>query len=187
MPVVRVTLIEGYSDETRQRLGHALTDAVRSTIAAPLEGITIAIEELKPENYMRGRQSRTPGAAKPDPADIVRSFLQAMEDRDLDAARSHLAPEFRMTFPGPAEFKTLEELIAWAKPRYRFVRKTYEHFDACAGEAGSAVYCHGTLSGEWPDGTPFEGIRFIDRFEIADGLIRRQQVWNDLAESMTRS
>jgi len=26
------------------------------------------------------------------------------------------------------------------------------------------VYCSGTLIGEWLDQTPFEGIRFIDRF-----------------------
>jgi hypothetical protein len=34
----------------------------------------------------------------------------------------------------------------------------------------------------WLDGTAFSGIRFIDRFEVAGGLIRRQDVWNDLAE-----
>jgi len=32
------------------------------------------------------------------------------------------------------------------------------------------------------DGRPFEGIRFIDRFEIQDGLIVKQDVWNDMGE-----
>ncbi len=37
--------------------------------------------------------------------------------------------------------------------------------------------------GRWPDGRPFEGVRFMDRFEVAGGLVRRQEVWNDLAEA----
>ncbi len=28
----------------------------------------------------------------------------------------------------------------------------------------------------------FEGIRFIDRFEVTAGKITRQDVWNDIAE-----
>lgn len=183
MPVIRVTLIEGYPDETRQRLGQALTNAVRSTIAAPLDGIIIAIEELKPANYMRGGQSRIPGSPLPDPAGRVREFLETMEARDLDKAKSFLTPEFKMTFPGAVEFSRLEDLVAWAKPRYRFVRKTYERFDTCAGDNGGIVYCYGTLAGEWPDGEAFAGIRFIDRFELTGELISRQMVWNDLAEA----
>ncbi|MDO9525124.1 MAG: nuclear transport factor 2 family protein [Gemmobacter sp.] len=113
-----------------------------------------------------------------DPAAVVHTFLTAMEARDLPRAQALLAPGFEMTFPGDRRMKTLTELIEWAAPRYRFVRKTYERFDT----SGNAVYCFGTLAGEWPDGTPFAGIRFIDRFEMSGGLIVRQQVWNDIAE-----
>ena len=42
------------------------------------------------------------------------------------------------------------------------------------------MVCHGTLHGEWPDGTAFEGVRFVDRFTIANGKITSQMVWNDL-------
>ena len=38
-------------------------------------------------------------------------------------------------------------------------------------------------AGEWPDGTAFEGIRFIDRFVVVDGKITDQRVWNDLGEA----
>ena len=124
MPVVRVTLIEGYDDGTRTRLAERLTDAVRATIAAPLDGITVAIEEVKPASYMRGRKARSPGLPLPAPAQTVRDFLSAMEERDLDRARGHLADGFAMTFPGGAQFSALEELAAWARQRYRFVRKT---------------------------------------------------------------
>ncbi|MCM0020787.1 MAG: nuclear transport factor 2 family protein, partial [Tagaea sp.] len=100
------------------------------------------------------------------------------------AARALLAPGFAMTFPGGARFATLEELVAWAKPRYRWVKKKYERFDESrAAEGETIVYCYGTLYGEWPDGAAFEGIRFIDRFVLRDGKLADQQVWNDLAES----
>lgn len=115
----------------------------------------------------------------------VRTFLETMEARDLARAKSMLAPGFAMIFPGDARFETLEELIAWAKPRYRWVKKRYDRFDevppaAPGGE--SVVYCFGTLYGEWPDGDAFEGIRFIDRFTIRDGKLVDQKVWNDIAE-----
>jgi hypothetical protein len=44
------------------------------------------------------------------------------------------------------------------------------------------VYVLGTLHGRWLDGRTFEGIRFVDRFEIRDGKIRSQEVWNDAGE-----
>ena len=46
------------------------------------------------------------------------------------------------------------------------------------------VYNSGTLYGEWPDGTPFEGNRYIDRFEVRDGKIVKMEVWNDSAERL---
>lgn len=182
MPVVRTTLIEGYDEATKKRLAERLTDAVRTTIAAPLDGITVILEEVKPSSYMRGRTSRTPGKPAESGAVVVREFLAAMEARDLDAARAYLADGFAMTFPGPACFTRLEELVEWGRARYNFVRKTYDAFEEAFGENGTIVYCHGTLAGEWPDGTAFSGIRFIDRFEVSDGKLTDQRVWNDLAE-----
>lgn len=104
-----------------------------------------------------------------------------MEGRDLARARSCLADGFTMTFPGGEQFTDLDALVQWARPRYRFVRKSYERFDVSEGAQGGTVTCFGTLSGEWPDGTPFHGIRFCDWFLVADGRLRRQEVWNDLA------
>jgi len=112
----------------------------------------------------------------------VRAYLDAMEARDLDSAKGYLAEGFTMTFPGDAVFSTLDELIDWAKPRYRSIGKKYDRFDQTGGAGDEAVYCFGTLFGEWPDGTAFEGIRFIDRFTVKGDKLVDQRVWNDLAE-----
>ncbi|MGP9818475.1 tautomerase family protein [Salinarimonas sp. NSM] len=182
MPIVTVQLLEGYDESAKGRLGRVLTDAVRSVIDAPPEVVTIIVQDLARDGYMRGRTRRRPGPVLPDAAETVRSFLSEMEARDLDAARARLAEGFEMTFPGNVRMRTLDELVAWARPRYRFVRKTYERFDTAPAESETLVYCFGTLSGEWPDGTAFSGIRFIDRFALAGGKIVRQDVWNDIAE-----
>ena len=115
----------------------------------------------------------------------VRNFLSAMEQRDLPAAKAMLAPGFVMLFPGGARMTALEELVEWAAQRFRRARKTYERFDVAPGADGaSIVYCFGTLHGEALSGKSFAGIRFIDRFTVAGGLIRDQMVWNDMAEML---
>ncbi len=182
MPIVEAHLIEGYDDDAKRRLGAALTDAVRLVVPAPPEAVTVMIHEMKASEYYRGGQPRTPAPPAPDPSEIVRRFLSLMEARDLPAATAMLVEGFTMVFPGAPPMTRLQDLIDWAAPRYRFVTKTYEGFDAMQGMEGAIVYARGTLSGEWPDGAAFAGIRFIDRFEITDGLITRQDVWNDIGE-----
>jgi phenylpyruvate tautomerase PptA (4-oxalocrotonate tautomerase family) len=184
MPVIELHVMQGYSADEKTRLCAALTNAVRIVVPAPPEAVTVMIHELDPAGYMRGGAHRSPAPALPDPVSLVRNYLTAMEAREIDTARALLAPGFSMTFPGTAPMTTLEELIEWAKPRYNFVTKTYEGFEAVQSPQDAAVvYCRGTLSGEWPDGTPFSGIRFIDRFEVVDGRLTRQDVWNDIAET----
>ncbi|MBD3664530.1 tautomerase family protein [Sulfitobacter sp. TSTF-M16] len=182
MPVVEVHLIEGYDDAEKQRLGTALTDAVRSVVPAGPEAITVLLHDLPASDYYRGGTRRTPAPALPDPADLVRAYLAAMEARDLKKAQAMLGDGFTMSFPGTAPMRTLQELMDWAAPRYRFVKKTYEIFDVSQGADAAIVHCHGMLNGEWPDGTLFEGIRFIDRFELKGGRITKQDVWNDMGE-----
>jgi hypothetical protein len=116
------------------------------------------------------------------PSATVKKFLETMEARDLNGAADYLAPGFTMTFPGNAVFSELTELIAWSKGRYQSVGKKYDRFDESPTDTGAIVYCYGTLHGVWLDGSPFEGIRFIDRFTVKDGKFIDQQVWNDMAE-----
>ncbi len=182
MPVITVTLIEGYDAATRRRLSERLTDAVMASIAAPVEGVTVIINEVAPEGYMRGRTAKTPGPAPAPPAEICLAFLDAVGKRDLDAAATLTGETFTMAFPGGAVFTEFHELLDWAAPRYRRIAKTVERVDEAPLGTRVAVYVSGTLSGEWPDGAAFAGIRFIDRFEVEHGFIRRQEVWNDLQE-----
>lgn len=113
---------------------------------------------------------------------LVRDYLAAMEARDLERARSLLADDFRMRFPGGRHFDSLEALATYASGRYRYVRKRFEGFDTLAVPGGAVVYCRGVMDGEALDGSPITAVRFIDRFELREGKLVDQQVWNDLAE-----
>ena len=182
MPLIECTLIKGYDGEVRQRLAERVTDAACSSIGAASDFVTVTIKEVEPENYMRGRTKRVPASAPRPAEDIVRDFLTKMEARDLGGAAVHLAEDFTMTFPGYARFTELESLVVWARERYQSVTKSYEGFDTAYHGTTSTVFCYGTLSGTWLDGTSFSGIRFIDRFELEGETITAQMVWNDLAE-----
>jgi hypothetical protein len=121
-----------------------------------------------------------------DAVALARSFLDAMEARDLDRAGSLLAADFLAIYPGDRRFRTLEALVASGGRRYRNVRKRYaETFHVPAGGDGlETVVFSGTLFGEWADGEAFDGIRFTDRFRTRGGLIVEQQVWNDIGEAL---
>ena len=188
MPTVELHVLQGYGPDEKRRLGEALTDAVRFIVPAPAEAITVMIHEMNTEHYYRGRTQRCGAPALPDPKEIVRLYLEAMEQRNILFAASMLAPNFVMQFPGAPPMTELQELIDWAKLRYQSVIKNYEGFDAMQSEATAAVvYCRGTLAGVWPDGATFDGIRFIDRFEVESGKITKQDVWNDIADRKAKA
>ena len=182
MPVISITLLPGYSPEAEQRLVGRVARAARSVIAASAAGTTVFVNHAS--TYQRdGRVFGAGGAERPEASGLVQAFLSLMQNRDLAAAARFLAPGFEMQFPGGARLHRLEELVQWASTRYQRVAKTYERFDECWTDEGCTVYCFGTLHGVWLDGSAVEVVRFIDRFEVVDGLFTRQDVWNDLAEA----
>lgn len=140
--------------------------------------MSVAVSASEPESPSNTTPNTSATAAKM----VVLDDLKAMEARDLAAAEACLGPELQMIFPGTGPMASLGALIDWAKDRYRFVTKTTEAVDAFRSGYRDVVYVRGTLAGAWPDGTPFAGIRFIDRFELQDSIITRQDVWNDIAE-----
>ena len=105
MPMIECTLIKGYDKPTRQLLAERVTDAACATIGAHPDLVIVTVKEVDGENYMRGRINRNPAPAPTHPEDIVKSFLAAMERRDMDEATSYLSDAFEMTFPGGKRFK----------------------------------------------------------------------------------
>ena len=131
----------------------------------------------------------TPGlpADLTQPADapgIVAEFLRLMMIPDPEAARRFVAPGLRIRFTGGRLMSDTAECAAFNAGRYRWVRKRIERNDAVvAGTPDETiVYSYGSLYGEWPDGTPFEGNRYVDRYVVSHGLITQMEVWNDSAE-----
>ncbi len=115
-------------------------------------------------------------------ADIVERFLEASMIPDPVAAAKFISPELKITFTGGRVFHHPRETAAFNATRYAVVKKKIERSDVVPGIDETIVYNLGTLYGAWPDGTPFEGNRYVDRFVVRDGLIVDMQVWNDSAE-----
>ena len=118
------------------------------------------------------------------PRALALRYLAAMERRALDTALGLVSKDAEFIFPGGARRSDLAAIVTGSSGRYRAIAKHIERCDLCECSDGTAiVYVLGSLYGQWPDGTAFSGIRFVDRFEIAGGLIRRQEVWNDSGET----
>jgi len=119
---------------------------------------------------------------------IARSFLDLMEDGEIEKTRALLAPDFFAIYPGDRRFTTLEDLAASVSKLHRDVRKQHDltlHVPADADRIETVIF-YGTLKGTWADGSAFEGIRFTDRFRLRGPLIIEQQVWNDMGEARLR-
>ncbi|WP_425049246.1 nuclear transport factor 2 family protein [Psychromarinibacter sp. S121] len=113
------------------------------------------------------------------------AYLAAMQDRDLDLARRYVASDgLTLVFPGGKRFGSLEEIRGNSAGRYEVVKKHISDCQSWVIDGTERVMITGTLYGKWPDGTAFDGIRFIDLFEMRDGLIVRQEVWNDTGERL---
>ena len=103
--------------------------------------------------------------------------------RPRTAAR-YISPDLKITFTGGRTYRHPSETAAFNAGRYKWVKKKMERSDVVPGKRETIVYNLGTLYGEWPDGTPFEGNRYVDRFVVRDGKIVQMDVWNDSAERL---
>jgi len=52
MPLVEIHLLEGRTDEQKEKLLSAVTNAIHESIGAPLPSIRIWIQEFSPKEYM---------------------------------------------------------------------------------------------------------------------------------------
>lgn len=127
--------------------------------------------------------TQSPAAAE-NPAAFVDAFLSTLMIPDPVAARRYCAPDLQIVFTGGRRMRDPAECAAFNTGRYRWVKKKFERTEVVAGGTvgETVVYNIGTLFGEWPDGTPFAGNRYVDRYVLRQGLIAEMQVWNDSAE-----
>ncbi|MBR1233626.1 nuclear transport factor 2 family protein [Bradyrhizobium sp. AUGA SZCCT0182] len=115
-------------------------------------------------------------------AEVVEAYLTASMIPDPDAAAAYMKSGTIITFTGGREFDHPRGPTGFNAARYRWVKKKMDRFDVCPGADETVVYSIGTLYGEWIDGTPFEGNRYVDRFVVRGGQIVKMDVWNDSAE-----
>lgn len=128
--------------------------------------------------------SALPASGLPEEAEIVRLFLEASMVPDPETAQRYIAPELVITFTGGRKYSHPRETAAFNAKRYKWVKKQLGSFDVAPGAGETVVYSTGTLYGEWHDGTPFEGNRYVDRFVVRNGKIVQMDVWNDSAERL---
>jgi hypothetical protein len=117
-------------------------------------------------------------------AALVEAFLHASMVPDPQTAARYIADDLAITFTGGRKYHHPRETAAFNARRYKWVKKKMERTDVVPGERETVVYNLGTLYGEWPDGTPFEGNRYVDRFVVRNGKIVQMDVWNDSAERL---
>ena len=120
-----------------------------------------------------------------DPCEVVEDYLRLLMIPDPATARMlYCAPELQIRFTGGRLMHDPAEGTAFNKSRYKWVKKRFGPTDVVAGGTpdDTVVYQTGHLYGEWPDGTPFEGNRYVDRYVVRHGLIVQMDVWNDSAE-----
>ncbi len=118
------------------------------------------------------------------PGAIVDEFLRLIMIPDPAAASRFVAPDLQIRFTGGRAMKAPAECSAFNASRYQWVKKKIDATETVAGgtDEETIVYSRGTLYGVWPDGTPFEGNRYVDRYVVKHGQITQMDVWNDSAE-----
>lgn len=108
-------------------------------------------------------------------------FLRTTEARDEEGAQKRVGAGFAPRFPRGRNYDSLKTWLAASRQSYKFMKKKFARIDvALTAPATAVVYCYGSLHGEYLDGRVVDGVRFIDRFEIRNGLVCEQDVWNDL-------
>jgi ketosteroid isomerase-like protein len=113
------------------------------------------------------------------PRAVVEEFFDRMADDRRETVGELFADDAVVTLPG-ATFEGSDaaaEFLAFLEPRYEWAGKEFDRWIT----AGPHVVSLGTLYGVDNDGDEFEDVRYVDVYEVRDGLIRRLDIWNDLA------
>jgi hypothetical protein len=117
-------------------------------------------------------------------AALVEEYLRLLMIPDPERASAFIAPDLRIQFTGGRAMQAPAECAAFNAGRYAWVKKKFGRTEVVSGATAeeAVVYMTGTLYGEWLDGTPFSGNRYVDRYVVRAGRIISMEVWNDSAE-----
>ena len=120
------------------------------------------------------------------PGEIVDEYLRIIMIPDPDGARKFTSSKLEIIFTGGRRMSDPADTAEFNARRYLWVKKRIERTETVVGGTPdeTVVYSLGTLYGAWPDGTLFEGNRYVDRYVVSHGLITRLDVWNDSAERL---
>lgn len=116
--------------------------------------------------------------------EVVAAYIERSMVPDPDGAAAFVSADLKIIFTGGRQFIQPAQTAAFNAKRYAWVKKRPLRMDpVLEPETGDVrVYSTGQLYGAWPDGTPFDGNRFMDTFLVRDNLIVETHVWNDSAE-----
>jgi hypothetical protein len=126
-----------------------------------------------------------PGQNAQEIVAMVQKVILGAMAGDKATIERYLAPDVELTFVG-RKLAAADEIGKFNATRYKWVKKAIDRWDVSYEGKELIVYSLGTLYGEWPDGTPFKGNRYVDRFILVDGKITKMDVWNDSAEMLLK-
>lgn len=115
-----------------------------------------------------------------EPRAVVEAFFGRMDDDERRSTVGELFAENAVItvpgerFDGP---DAPEQMLAFfGPPRYEWAAKEFDRWIT----TGPHVVSLGTLYGVDADGDSFDQVRYVDVYEVRDGLIRRLDIYNDL-------
>lgn len=122
----------------------------------------------------------------PNPADVARTYFEAMAAADLDGAASHWAPDILERIAPVGELRGPEEVRAFFQQLFTaFPDQRFEVLDLVPAGNQVAVrwrstgtFCGGPFQGIDPTGARIE-MEGFDLLTIEDGLIRRNDAYYD--------
>ena len=129
----------------------------------------------------------TSEAKKDEARSVVHAFIQAVNERDLEATRAATGPGLTMTFPGNTEMHSIDEFFTWVAGRSPKSAYLYDTIDVIEDGDALVAYASGSVEGETVSGLAFSGVRVIDRFVIRKGKVVQKEAWSDMADFMRRA
>ena len=173
MAIIEIRMLKGYDQGERTRVAHALTDGYRMVIPAPPASITVMIDEIDRENYMRGGAMRQRTPAHPDPGETLRRFNTLLAGAEYDAADALLTDDCVITLFDGVTVSNSSEIASHTAERCKKLDIWTISIDVAPGPEGPIAFMRTQSSGETTDGEVFSNRRAIKRFEFRGALIAR--------------